>query len=100
MTTMRSAKGMCFIAIRAQILGVASTYFARASQIAELRRIEPAGERYAAVDHECGAGDVARHGVRQQRERHRREVFALAEPAERNVARHRRIGDEAARGDG
>ncbi len=28
MTTMKSAKGMCFINMRAQILGVASTYFA------------------------------------------------------------------------
>jgi uncharacterized protein YgbK (DUF1537 family) len=32
-------------------------------QIVDDRRIEPVGQRYAAVDHKCGAGYVARNAV-------------------------------------
>src|ERR1700722_13400443 len=70
------------------------------SNLTQLRRIEPVRQRQAAVDHDRGSRDIGRYPVRQHRERHRCEILATAEAAERNVFRKRWIGDETAGGDG
>jgi hypothetical protein len=55
------------------------------SEIAQIRRLEPVGQRQPAVDHDRSPGDIGRHPVRQHRQRHRGEVISLAETTERNV---------------
>ena len=55
------------------------------SEVVQDGRIEPVGQRNSAIDRDRGTSDIGRDLIREDRERHRREILATTDAAERNV---------------